>query len=103
MARTIRLIKQAHTQAEDIDHSFNCYKAVKEAKANTKENIQLLYSVYGSLSNLCTNVNSLDNLRKNIKFLDYVCDILGNLCINLDSLENLMESLIFCEEKEKAK
>ena len=102
MSRTTQHITQAHTQTEDIDLSYNCYKAVKDAKADARENIQLLNSVYDSLCILCTNVNSVDNLRKTIQFLAPVCGTLSNLCTILDSLDNLIETIIFYEEKEKS-
>ena len=72
--------KQTHSlandQEENIDHSFNCYLAVKAAKANTKENLQIVALLYDCMKNLCTT---------------------------MDRLDNLMESLIFCNEKEKGK
>ena len=61
---------------EDIDHSYNCYQAVKEAKADAKNNIQIVASVYNSMNNLCSS---------------------------LERLDNLMESFLFSEEKEKEK
>ena len=99
MSQTTQRITQAHTENEDIDLSYDCYTAVINAKANTRESLQLLNSVCDSLSNLCTNEDSLLALRKNIQFLDPVCGTLGNLCTILDSLDDLMESIIFCKEK----
>ena len=75
MSKTIQTHSLEHTQAEDIDLSFNCYKAVKEAKTDIKNNLQIVASVYDSMNNLCSS---------------------------LERLDNLMESLIFCEEKEKS-
>ena len=66
---------QPYPQEEKIDHSFTCYKAVKEAKADAKNSIQIAASVYDSMNNLCSA---------------------------LERLDNLMESLIFSEEKEKS-
>jgi len=66
--------KQANS--EEIDSSFTCYQAVKEAKADVRDNIQI--------------VNSLS-------------DSMNNLSSSLERLDNLMESLLFGEEKEKEK
>ena len=101
MSQTIQPHSLEHTQTENIDLDFNCYQAVKDAKANTRESIQLLDSVCDSLSILCTNVNNLENLRKNTQFLDSLCGTLGNLCTILDSIDDLMETIVFCKEKEK--
>ncbi|MCL1813179.1 MAG: hypothetical protein FWG29_06605 [Treponema sp.] len=64
--------KQVHSltddQEQDIDISFNCYKAVKEAKADARENMQILESVCDSLNNLCKKLDKLDNLTENIIF-----------------------------------
>ena len=76
MSQTIQTHCLEHTQAEDIDRSFTCYQAVKEAKTDTTNNLQIVASVYDSMNNLCSA---------------------------LERLDNLMESLIFCEEKEKGK
>ena len=102
MSQTKQTRSLANAQ-EEIDLDFNCYLAVKEAKADARESIQLLDSLCDSLSILCTNGNSLDNLRKNIQFLDPVCGTLGNLCTILDSMDDLMETIIFEKEKEKGK
>ena len=75
MAQTKQFVSPAYTQEEDTDVTFPCYQAVKEAKANIKENIQLL---------------------------DSVCDTMNSLCAKLDRLDNLTESLIFGKEKEKS-
>jgi hypothetical protein len=64
------------TQEEDIDTSFNYYKAVKEAKADARDNLQILSSIY---------------------------DNANNICKSLDRLDNLMEKIIFCNNKEKGK
>jgi hypothetical protein len=73
-------IKQAHSlvndQKEDIDHSFDCYRAIKEAKADIRDNLQVVNSLSNSMNNLCTN---------------------------LDRLDNLMETIIFCKDKENGK
>ena len=69
MAQTIQPITQAHTQAEDIDHSFICYKAVKEAKADAKSNMQIVASVHDSMNNLCNVLERLDNLMEEIIFV----------------------------------
>ena len=68
MSRTIQPISITHTQAEDIDHSFTCYKAVKEAKADTKNNLQIVASVYDSMNNLCSALDRLDNFMESIIF-----------------------------------
>ena len=57
-----------HTQTEDTDTPFSCYKAVKEAKINAKENQQIAASLYDSISNLCTSLGRLDNLMENLIF-----------------------------------
>ena len=76
MTQTKQPHSLAHIQEEEIDLSFNCYKAVKEAKTN---------------------------VRKNIQLLDSLCDSMSVLCTKLDRLDNLMETFIFSEEKEKGK
>ena len=68
--------KQQLSLAEDTDFSFLCYRAVKEARKNARENLQLLALVYSSMSNLCTD---------------------------LDKLDSFMESIIFCTKKENGK
>ena len=57
-----------HIQEEDTDISFNCYKAVKEAKAEARDNLQILASLYDSANNLCNSLERLDNLMENIIF-----------------------------------
>ena len=68
MAETKQAHYLANVQEQDMDASFCCYKAVKEAKADAKENIQILESLCDSLSILCTNLDRLDNLTENIIF-----------------------------------
>ena len=66
-------IKQIHSLTNDQEEeniSFNCYKAVKEAKADARDNMQILESVCDGLSNLCAKLDRLDNLMENIIFDD---------------------------------
>ena len=64
--------KQAHSlakdQEKDIDVSFNCYKAVKEAKADIRDNLQVVNSLTNSMNNLCTKLDRLDNLMESTIF-----------------------------------
>jgi ABC-type uncharacterized transport system fused permease/ATPase subunit len=60
---------QSYPQEEDIDRSFTCYKAVKEAKADTKNNLQVVASVYDSMNNLCSALERLDSLMEEIIFI----------------------------------
>ena len=76
MTETKQTYSLVNAPEEDIDHSFNCYLAVKEAKASVKNNLQLMNSIYKSMNNLCTAMERLDNL---------------------------METIIFCENKENKK
>ena len=68
MAQTTQPQTFTHTQYENMDASFSCYKAVKEAKINAKENQQIAASLYDSISNLCTSLGRLDNLMENLIF-----------------------------------
>ena len=68
MVQTTQSVSSARTQEEEQDLSFNCYQAVKEAKASAKENLQLAASLYNSINNLCTTIERLDNLMENIIF-----------------------------------
>ena len=64
MTETKQAYSMANAHEEDIDHSFNCYMAVKEAKADAKNNIQVVASVYDSMNNLCSALERLDNLEE---------------------------------------
>ena len=75
MSHTIKPVSPARTQEEDTDDYFPCYKAVKEAKTDAKDNLHILASLYDSTSNLCSS---------------------------LDRLDTFMESIIFDKEKEKS-
>ena len=75
MVQTTQSVSSARTQDVEKDLSFNCYQAVKEAKADARDNLQIVSSLYNSMNNLCSS---------------------------LERLDNLMESLIFNEEKEKS-
>ena len=68
MAQTFHSVSSSHTQAEDIDHSFSCYKAVKEAKTDARDNLQILASIYDSTNSLCSVLDKLDNLMEKIIF-----------------------------------
>ena len=68
MAQPVRFSSAVHTQEEDADISFLCYQAVKEAKTNAKENLQMAASICDSMNNLCTSMNRLDNLMERIIF-----------------------------------
>ena len=59
----------ANDQAEDIDISFNCYKAVKDAKTYARENLQIVSSLSNSMNILCTNLDRLDNLMETLIFV----------------------------------
>ena len=72
MARAIQPVSLLPAQNEGTDISFNCYKAVKEAKTDARDNLQMLASLYETTNNLCSS---------------------------LDRLDNLMETIIFCKEK----
>ena len=68
MTEIKRMQSLINDQEQDLETSFNCYKAVKEAKADVRDNIQILESVCDSLNTLCVNLNRLDNLTENIFF-----------------------------------
>ena len=76
MTETLQPVSIVHIQEKDNDISFSCYHAVKEAKVNARDNLQILVSLYDSTNDLCKS---------------------------LDRLNNLVESLIFDKKKEKGK
>ena len=57
-----------HAKAEDINHSFACYQAVKEAKADVRDNLQIVNSLSNSMNNLCNSLERLDNLMESLIF-----------------------------------
>ena len=56
--------KQAHSlvniQEEETDASFSCYRAVKEARADARDNLQIVSSLSDSINTLCANLDRLD-------------------------------------------
>ena len=58
--------KQANS--EEIDSSFTCYQAVKEAKADVRDNLQIVNSLSNSMNNLSSCLERLDNLMETIIF-----------------------------------
>ena len=62
MAQITRPVSTAYIQGKDIDLSFNYYKVVKEAKADARDNLQILASIYDSTNSLCFVLDKLDNL-----------------------------------------
>jgi methyl-accepting chemotaxis protein len=58
----------AHTQETAADISFNCYRAVKEAKSNAIDNLQIVNSLSNSMNRLSSSLDRLDNLMESIIF-----------------------------------
>ena len=71
VAQSLQHVSLAQTQGEDMDISFSCYQAVKDAKKNTRENLHLLVSVFDRINNLCTVLERLDYvMEKNLRGLN---------------------------------
>jgi hypothetical protein len=66
MAKTIqsKLLKQ--TQDEDLN--FPCYLALKEAKQNARDNLNLLSTIYNYMNILCTSLEKIDSEMEKIIF-----------------------------------
>ena len=68
MSHTIKPVSPVRTQEEDPDDYFPCYRAVKEAKTDARDNLQILASLYDSTSNLCSSLDRLDTFMESIFF-----------------------------------
>ena len=68
MTQTIQPISLTLTQEEDINVSFSCYRAVKDAKMTARENLSLLTSIYDNMNSLCTALERLDYVMEKIIF-----------------------------------
>ncbi|MCL1927522.1 MAG: hypothetical protein FWG07_01850 [Treponema sp.] len=55
-------------QKEDTDIFFSSYQALKEAKTDAKDNLQILISLFDSTNKLCRSLERLDNLVESIIF-----------------------------------
>ena len=66
MAQSIQSASPLIQEEEDL--SFSCYKAVKEAKTDARDNLQMVNSLSNSMNNLCSSLDRLDNLMENIIF-----------------------------------
>ena len=68
MSKTVQQHSLKHIQEENIDYSFTCYEAVKEAKADARDNLQIVNSLSDSINNLCSSLERLDAFMENLIF-----------------------------------
>jgi len=68
MAKTIHQQSLIQTQDEDADIFFPCYLALKEAKQNARDNLNLLSTIYNYMNILCTSLEKIDSEMEKIIF-----------------------------------